>query len=355
MLPPAFGFVRRPRFAEAPAIGMATGLRALALATAALGLAASTAPPAAAAPRLPEIRMHSDNGVPACVTPDRLMAFLQTRNAQLAGRYRDIAKWYRHHGEAWRVRWDYAFFQMALETNFLTYRRGDGRPGDVLPKQNNFAGIGATGGGVRGDHFADIGTGVLAQIQHLVAYSGEQVNQPVAPRTALKQKHIVASVRQLRRPVRFSDLARRWAADPRYAASISAIADSFDRMFCSGRTRKSESVQTGPSQELPPVPNSAAKARGRLVARTIWRRGDPPPGSDKIAAPPPVPQPSQHVADATPHEPIPANQMLAGLQHVARSMHATLSLWPSQPDDVQEIIAPQPRLAQRTPRLAARD
>ncbi len=100
------------------------------------------------------------------------MAFLKMRNGQLAPRYRDIAKWYQHHGEAWRVRWDYAFFQMALETNFLTYRRGNGEPGDVQPAQNNFAGIGATGGGVTGDRFPDVSTGVLAQIQHLVAYSG---------------------------------------------------------------------------------------------------------------------------------------------------------------------------------------
>lgn len=74
------------------------------------------------------------------------MAFLKMRNGQLSSRYRDIAKWYRRHGEAWRVRWDYAFFQMALETNFLTYRRANGDRGDVHPRQNNFAGIGATGG-----------------------------------------------------------------------------------------------------------------------------------------------------------------------------------------------------------------
>ena len=62
---------------------------------------------------------------------------------------------------------------MILETNALKYRRGDGRRGDVHEKQNNFAGIGATGRGAPGDRFPDIKTGVHAQIQHLVAYSGE--------------------------------------------------------------------------------------------------------------------------------------------------------------------------------------
>ena len=77
----------------------------------------------------PPIRADASNRVPACVTPERLMTFLRARNGNLDQRYQGIAEVYRRHGEAWRVRWDYAFFQMALETNFLTYRRGDGRPG----------------------------------------------------------------------------------------------------------------------------------------------------------------------------------------------------------------------------------
>ena len=73
-------------------------------------------------------------------------------------RYRDIARWYKHFGEAWNVRWDYAFYQMILETNALKYRRGDGRRGDVHEKQNNFAGIGATGNGAPGDRYPAIGS-----------------------------------------------------------------------------------------------------------------------------------------------------------------------------------------------------
>lgn len=194
---------------------------------------ALTATPTRAAP--PEIRLSPTNYVPACVTPERLMAFLKTRNESLDRRYADVARWYRHHGEAWRVRWDYAFFQMLLETNFLTYRRGDGRWGDVDPRQNNFAGIGTTGGGVPGDSYPDIKTGVLAQIQHLVAYSGEKLAQPVAPRTQLKQDDIVEVSLRLRRPVTFADLARRWAVDPKYGRSIEFVADSFRSRYCTGQ------------------------------------------------------------------------------------------------------------------------
>jgi len=186
----------------------------------------------AAAGPLPEIRMHSANQVPACVTPDRLMQFLRSRHPDLSPRYRHIADWYRHWGEQLRVRWDFAFFQMLHETNYLKFRRANGQRGDVHERQFNFAGLGATGGGVPGDSFPDVKTGVLGQIQHLVAYSGQKVKNPVAPRTRKKQHHIVSASQRARKPIRFSDLTRRWAADPRYHIALSRTADRFMKGFC---------------------------------------------------------------------------------------------------------------------------
>ncbi len=199
-------------------------------------LATATADPAAA----PAIRLSRTNHVPACVTPARLTRFLKARNTALLPKFGKIAGWYKYHGEAWRVRWDYAFFQMLLETNYLSFRAPNGRKGDVDPRQNNFAGIGATGGGVPGNRFADVGTGVLAQIQHLVVYSGQRLARPVAPRTRLKQDAILkASQRVLRsRPVTYQDLSGRWAVDRRYGRSIEAIAGRFRARFCRNvRTR----------------------------------------------------------------------------------------------------------------------
>ena len=109
---------------------------------------------------------------------------------------------------------------MLLETNYLSYKTGSGRPGDVDPRQNNFAGIGTTGGGVPGDSFPDVSTGVLAQMQHLIAYSGERVARPLAQRTREKQDEIIELSLALHRPVRFSDLTNRWAKDRNYAKSI---------------------------------------------------------------------------------------------------------------------------------------
>lgn len=276
-----------------------------------LGGSLVTGSRAEAAPLLPEIRLTGQNLVPTCVTPERLMAFLERRNRGLTARFKPIASWYRYHGEAWRVRWDYAFFQMAVETNFLTYRRPDGRMGDVDPRQNNFAGIGTTGGGVPGDSFPDVKTGVLGQIQHLVAYSGEPIAQPVAQRTALKQEHILAKSRELNRPVRFSDLARRWAADPKYGAAIEWVAQSYRNEFCRGepdarlpgyqgkphpaqpasrpeaqeilpwanqpvrpRADGASGIATGsvPIADAPPVASTPRAVKAASPVRTVWQR-----------------------------------------------------------------------------------
>lgn len=236
----------------------------------AIGSALISAAHAAAKPMLPEIRISADNRVPRCVTPDRLMAFLKSRNPRPDPRYRDIARWYKHWGEAWRVRWDYAFFQMAIETNFLTYRQPNGKMGDVDPAQHNFAGIGTTGGGVPGDSFPDVKTGVLAQVQHLVAYSGERLATPVAPRTQLKQDDIIEVSRGLNRQVRFSDLSRRWAVDPKYGASIAWVADQFRQQQCPNpNLAPPEEVARAPAKKPAPLeirPTEVADARRQSSA-----------------------------------------------------------------------------------------
>lgn len=182
----------------------------------------------------PPIRISDKNPMPACVSPERLMAFLRDRNENLDPRYKDIAQYYKQWGEKWRVRWDYAFYQMVIETNYLKFRRGNGRRGDVHEKQNNFAGIGATGGGVPGNRFPDVSTGVHAQIQHLVAYSGEFIDNPVAPRTELTQDGIIAQSKRLGRPVTFADLSRRWAVDRKYGRIIDEVAGYFRDGYCHG-------------------------------------------------------------------------------------------------------------------------
>jgi hypothetical protein len=222
-----------------------------------------------AAKAAPPIRTSDRNPVPACVTPERLMAFLAERNSHVDPRYREIARWYKYYGEGWRVRWDYAFFQMAIETNFLTYRRGDGRRGDVWETQNNFAGIGATGHGARGERFPDVKTGVHAQIQHLVAYSGERLAVPIAKRTRENQDDIVAQSNRLGRPVTFGDLARRWATDRAYGKSIDFIAGLYSAHYCDVPARSAE--------ELPPPTPLPMRGEWRYPFRPPSGLGGPKP------------------------------------------------------------------------------
>jgi len=185
-------------------------------------------------PRLPEIRTHAANRVPACVTPDRLDAFLEARNPRLDKRFKGIAAYYKRHGETYDVRWDFAFFQMLLETNYLSYMRSPGRLGDVRPRQNNFAGIGATGGGVPGESYPDVTTGVLVQIQHLVVYSGDRIDNAASPRTRENQDDIIRKSKRLGRAVTFRDLVNRWAMDRSYARSIESVSESFRNQYCNG-------------------------------------------------------------------------------------------------------------------------
>lgn len=206
----------------------------------------------ASQPDTPEIRANAANRVPACISPDRLMRTLVERNGRLEERFKTIATHYKKHGDALGIRWDYAFYQMILETNYLAFT------GDVRARQNNFAGIGATGGGVPGESFPDVSTGVLAQLQHLVAYAGEQVEKPVAKRTAENQDDIIAKSRRLNRPVRFGDLTNRWAADRNYARSINAVAERFVQAACNGQPDVVAAAAAPPPQPQ----SSAAPSRG---------------------------------------------------------------------------------------------
>lgn len=259
-----------------------------------LAALALTALPSLAA-GLPEIRSSPANPVPSCVTPERLMAFVAERNDHLAPKFGAIASNYRDLGQAYQVRWDYAFFQMILETNYLKFQRGDGSSGDVALSQNNFAGVGATGGGVPGDRFPDVRTGVLAHVQHLVAYSGESVERPVAQRTHDHQGDIIEISHRLGRPVTFTDLSRRWASDWAYAKNIETVAELYRKTRCNTVAAVAVALPQAPVRPLkgmaqpsrlgaplptdgtlPPVPVEVTRKREPLV-RTIWKRGEPQP------------------------------------------------------------------------------
>lgn len=230
-----------------------------------LAFAASmlTAGPAAA--DLPDILAGPRNQVPECVTPGRLTAYLRLRNPQLDSRYDDIATEYMRHGEALGVRWDFAFYQMIVETGALSYWRGN-RHGDVKPSQNNFAGLGATGKGERGESFPDIGSGVRAHLEHLLLYAGRPVDNPTAQRTRnVRDWGVLTPWQQtFTRPINFADMSAKWAPGTKgYPGMLQTVADRFNAEVCNR-----PDPQPGLMQE----------------ARASSAKGPTPPVETKVAA-----------------------------------------------------------------------
>lgn len=195
-----------------------------------LGVSASTL----SAATLPQIMAGPDNAVPQCVTPGRLMAYLRQRNPDLDARYDGIATLYMRLGEKLGVRWDYAFYQMIIETGSLSYRRGN-RRGDVKPEQNNFAGLGATGNGVPGESFEDMETGVRAHLEHVLLYAGRPVDEPVAERTRKVREWGVLDdwQRSITQPITYADLATKWApSNGTYVRMLRGVAGRFMDDLC---------------------------------------------------------------------------------------------------------------------------
>ena len=239
-------------------------------AIASLTFAAIAAISPVAAADLPEIRTSTKNTVAACVTPGRLMAYLKTRTADLDRRFDTVGVEYMRHGERLGIRWDYAFFQMIVETGGLSFKNGN-RSGDVKPTQFNLAGLGATGNGETGESFPDLATGVQAHLQHVLMYAGAPVDNPDAERTRKVQEWGVLTSWQkgFKRPITFADLAAKWAPKSKsYSDGIESVADKFFDDTC---------------KKADPQPELVAEARGEAAKpaeRLAEAKPDKPSGTE---------------------------------------------------------------------------
>ena len=107
---------------------------------------------------------------------EQMVHYIEKRNPQpkLNCSVEDIVRYYYEEAGREGIRPDVALCQALKETGFFAYG------GDVSPKQNNFCGLGTTGGGVKGAFFATAQLGVRAHIQHLLAYSStREPSEPV--------------------------------------------------------------------------------------------------------------------------------------------------------------------------------
>ena len=103
----------------------------------------------------------------AAATEEQMLAYLLRRNPQpkLTDTPAALVHIYYEEAEREGIRPDAALAQAFKETGYFAYG------GDVGWRQNNFCGLGATGGGAKGLSFPDMRTGVRAHIQHLLAYA----------------------------------------------------------------------------------------------------------------------------------------------------------------------------------------
>jgi len=157
-------------------------------------------------PGLPQDIMGKGN-----VSSEKMALFLVQNNPQVDKSFALVfAKIYVEEASFEGVNHDIAFIQMCLETGFLRYG------GDVKPEQNNFCGLGATGGGEPGLSFPEPRIGVRAQIQHLKAYATPE---------PLKLDLVDPRYRYVRlgSSPTIEGLAGTWAADRQYAVKLKGI------------------------------------------------------------------------------------------------------------------------------------
>lgn len=236
----------------------------------------------AEAAELPPIKVTPSNEVMACATPGRLMAYLKANNSKIDEKFESLATEYMRAGEELGVRWDYAFFQMLVETGYLKFT------GDVSVSQNNFAGLGATGKGAKGETFPDVATGARAHLQHVLMYTGTPVENPVAQRTRDVQAWGVLTKWQqtIKDPMTFKDLASKWAPTSRgYPRDIANVADRFASGIC---------------KDEDPRPELVAEARGGKaadVAASPTPEAEAEPEVAKPKAEPAVVKPKTAAAD----------------------------------------------------------
>ena len=195
----------------------------------------------------------------AQVPPEQIVAYILQRNPQpkLNCTVAELVGYYYEEASREGIRPDLAISQAILETDCFRYG------GDVVPEQNNYAGIGTTGGGVKGAFFDSPQIGVRAQIQHLLAYAS-----PRTPALAIVDPRydlLKALPDKFGRCSNWEDLNGRWAVPGKnYAQNI---------------FRTLSYIKTAPPQPTVPQPPV-----------TAWRVTAPPaeaPATAPLALPAP--------------------------------------------------------------------
>ena len=112
------------------------------------------------------------------------------------------------------IRPEVVFAQICKETRYLEFG------GDVKAKQCNFAGLGVSSSGKKGETFSNVRQGIRAQVQHLKAYANTEklVHTKVDPRFDLVKRGSAKYVEWL--GIKENPNGSGWASDKNYGYSL---------------------------------------------------------------------------------------------------------------------------------------
>lgn len=122
----------------------------------------------------------------AVTTQEQMINFINKRNQspKINCTVPELVQIYYDEASKEGIRADIVMCQAIKETGTWNYG------GDVVPEQNNFCGLGTTGGGVKGEFFPTPRIGARAHVQHLLAYTSKRLprEEIVDPRYELIKK-----------------------------------------------------------------------------------------------------------------------------------------------------------------------
>jgi hypothetical protein len=231
----------------------ASGLSALAATAPTTTTQAGSAGSVAAASTVPGATSPTILGPPVLSGAELALWFASTgKKANITVPMAELAQDYGNAGQLTGVRDDLAFAQSIIETGFFSFPAG----GQLTPKDNNFAGIGACDSCAHGWSFADARTGVTAQLELLDAYAS-----PTPVPTPLIGPVGVGGCCPT-----WMALAGKWASSLAYGISIMTIYHQMltwvipQRLVAAGLLAPTAPAAKGPTLATLPGKSSAAKS-----------------------------------------------------------------------------------------------
>ena len=216
---------------------------------------------------VPSFKVHASSTTTimgrAQLTQDQAFNYFRTRNTEKSDQaVKNFISIVWEEANLEGIKPDVVFIQIMKETNFLKFT------GDVKESQNNFAGIGATGGGVAGASFKDVRTGVRAVVQHLKAYCSTEAlkSSCVDPRFTYVKRGISPYVEWLGIGENPNYPDKGWAADNNYGKSIVEMMNSAKYMGNAGDSQGNIDISKATINSLEVSLNGNKVANNELEA-----------------------------------------------------------------------------------------